>query len=232
MASDYQTKAGSYVNAGATSLLKNVYTWMCMALAITGLVSLFTASSAVMINFLFSSKFVFFGCLLVEFGVVAYLVSRVEKMSFSTAMFWFVLYSVLNGLTLSVIFLVYTATSIAGTFFISAGMFGAMSIFGYVTKKDLSSWGSMLTMLLIGLVIALVVNMFLNSSTFNLIISIVGVVVFTLLTAYDTQKIKNILSGAEADEHSKKLALIGSLSLYLDFINLFLYLLRFLGNRR
>ncbi|MDE7356561.1 MAG: Bax inhibitor-1/YccA family protein [Rikenellaceae bacterium] len=232
MASDYQTKAGSYVNAGATSLLKNVYTWMCMALAITGLVSLFTASSAVMINFLFSSKFVFFGCLLVEFGVVVYLVSRVENMSFSAAMFWFVLYSVLNGLTLSVIFLVYTATSIAGTFFISAGMFGAMSIFGYVTKKDLSSWGSMLTMLLIGLVIALVVNMFLNSSTFNLIISIVGVVVFTLLTAYDTQKIKNILSGAEADEHSKKLALIGSLSLYLDFINLFLYLLRFLGNRR
>ncbi len=183
-------------------------------------------------NFLFSSRFVFFGCLIVEFAVVAYLVSRVEKMSFSTAMFWFVLYSVLNGLTLSVIFIVYTATSIAGTFFISAGMFGAMSIFGYVTKKDLSSWGSILTMLLIGLVIALVVNIFLKSTTFNWIISIVGVIVFTLLTAYDTQKIKNILSGAEADEHSKKVALIGSLALYLDFINLFLYLLRLLGNRR
>ncbi len=232
MASDYQTKVGGYADAGATSLIKNVYTWMCMALAITGLVSLFAASSEVIMNFLFSSRFVFFGCLIVEFAVVAYLVSRVEKMSFSTAMFWFVLYSVLNGLTLSVIFIVYTATSIAGTFFISAGMFGAMSIFGYVTKKDLSSWGSILTMLLIGLVIALVVNIFLKSTTFNWIISIVGVIVFTLLTAYDTQKIKNILSGAEADEHSKKVALIGSLALYLDFINLFLYLLRLLGNRR
>lgn len=232
MSFDYQTNAGNYAVADSTALIRKVYAWMCMALAITGVTALFTASTPFMLNLIFSYQAVFFVMLLVEFGIVVYLVSRINKMSFSSAMGAFVVYSVINGLTLSVIFLAYTASSVAGTFFITAGMFGAMSLIGYTTKKDLSSWGSIFMMLLVGLIIASLVNMFLKSDTMSWIISIVGVIVFTGLTAYDTQKIKNMLHGAEVGEQTKKVALLGALSLYLDFVNLFLYLLRFLGNRR
>ncbi len=232
MSFDYQTNVDSYAVADSTALIRKVYAWMCMALAITGLTAVFTASTPFMLNLIFSYQAVFFVMLLLELGIVVFLVSRINKMSFSAAMGWFIAYSVINGLTLSVIFLAYTASSVAGTFFITAGMFGAMSLIGYTTKKDLSSWGNIFMMLLVGLIIASLVNIFLKSDTMGWIISIVGVIVFTGLTAYDTQKIKRMLNGAQTSEQTKKVALLGALSLYLDFVNLFLYLLRFLGNRR
>lgn len=156
------------------------------------------------------------------------------KMSFSTAGIMFALYSVLNGVTMSFIFIAYTSTSIATAFFVTAGMFAAMSFIGFVTKKDLSSFGSFFTMALIGLIIASVVNIFLNSSVMYWIITYVGVLLFVGLTAYDTQKIKQMLIeyGDEVNDSTQKLALIGSLSLYLDFINLFLYILRLFGNNK
>ena len=232
MSFDYQTNVDSYAVADSTALIRKVYAWMCMALAITGLTAVFTASTPFMLNLIFSYQAVFFVMLLLELGIVVFLVSRINKMSFSAAMGWFIAYSVINGLTLSVIFLAYTASTVAGTFFITAGMFGAMSLIGYTTKKDLSSWGNIFMMLLVGLIIASLVNIFLKSDTMGWIISIVGVIVFTGLTAYDTQKIKRMLNGAQTSEQTKKVALLGALSLYLDFVNLFLYLLRFLGNRR
>ena len=156
------------------------------------------------------------------------------KMSFSTAGIMFALYSVLNGVTMAFIFIAYTSTSIATAFFVTAGMFAAMSFIGFVTKKDLSSFGSFFTMALIGLIIASVVNIFLNSSVMYWIITYVGVLLFVGLTAYDTQKIKQMLIeyGDEVNDSTQKLALIGSLSLYLDFINLFLYILRLFGNNK
>lgn len=236
MALDYQTEVGEYTTTttavDTSALIKKVYAWMCLALAVTGLVSLFTASSEMMLNFVFGSRYMFYVLIFGELGVVIYLSARIAKMSFSSAMMWFIIYSVLNGLTLSVIFLAFTAASIAGTFFITAGMFGAMSLIGYTTKKDLTKVGSFLMMLLIGLIIATFVNLFLNSNALSWIISLVGVVVFTGLTAFDTQKVKQLLSMAQTDEVGKKIALMGALTLYLDFINLFLYLLRFLGNRK
>lgn len=155
-------------------------------------------------------------------------------MSFFTSSLLFTIYSILNGVTLSSIFIVYTMTSIAATFFITAGMFGAMALWGYFTKKDLSKWGSIFFMLLIGLILATVVNLFLRSGAMGFIISIVGVIIFTGLTAFDVNKIKQMLAqtqGFEEGDVVRKVALMGALTLYLDFINLFLYLLRFFGRR-
>lgn len=236
MALDYQTEVGEYTTTttavDTSALIKKVYAWMCLALAVTGLVSLFTASSETMLNFMYGSIYMFYLLIFVELGVVVYLGARINKLSFSSAMMWFIIYSVLNGLTLSFIFLSFTAASIAGTFFITAGMFGAMSLIGYTTKKDLTKVGSFLMMALTGLIIAIMVNLFLRSDALSWIISLVGVIVFTGLTAYDTQRVKQYLSIAQTDEDGKKIALIGALILYLDFINLFLYLLRFLGNKK
>ena len=145
---------------------------------------------------------------------------------------WFIIFAILNGVTLSAIFLIYTLTSIAQTFFVTAGTFAAMAIVGSTTKKDLTQIGGILFMALIGLIIAVIVNVFLHSSMFNLIVSGIGVLIFTGLTAWDAQKIKEMVKQApDANESAQKIALLGSLSLYLDFINLFLYLLRFLGRR-
>ena len=161
------------------------------------------------------------------------LVANIMRMSFLTATLAFIAYSVLNGATLSVIFLVYDLGSIGTTFLVTAGMFGAMSIYGYITGRDLSSWGNLLTMALVGVIIASLVNLFLKSDALMWIITYVGILLFVGLTAYDTQQIKRMIySDAEVDETMQKFALIGALSLYLDFINLFLYLLRLLGNRR
>ena len=163
-----------------------------------------------------------------------YVSARIDRLSLSTATLLFILYSVLNGATLSIIFLAYTMTSIASVFFITAGTFAAMSLVGYFTKKDLSGLGRILFMALIGLIIATLVNVFLiKSGGFSLIVSYVGVLIFVGLTAYDTQRIKNML--VEADDVSaeaQKIALMGALALYLDFINLFLYLLRIFGGNR
>jgi uncharacterized protein len=210
-----------------------VYGWMSLALFITGLVAIWAASSPDLINLIISTKIVFFILIIAEFGMVAYLVGWIQKMSAQTATLVFILYSILNGLTFSVIFLLYTADSIASTFFITAGTFAVMSAYGYFTKTDLTSMGNILIMGLIGLVIASVVNMFFQNETLYWITTYAGVLIFTGLIAYDTQKIKKLnVIGNEGTDEDKKEAIIGALTLYLDFINLFLMLLRLFGRRK
>lgn len=215
------------------ALIRKVYTWMAMALAITGITAYGVAISPNLINFVFGSKAIFFGLIIAELAMVILLSARLHKLSLTTATLMFITFSVLNGVTLSSIFLIYTASSIATTFFICAGTFAAMSAYGAFTKTDLSSIGKLLFMALIGLIIATVVNLFVHSTGLDLIISYAGVLIFVGLTAWDTQKIKLMLADADyMDEGAQKIALIGALSLYLDFINLFLYLLRIFGARR
>lgn len=215
------------------ALLKKVYTWMALALAITGITAYGVASSPNLIAAIVSNQPLFWGLMIGELALVFILSARLQKMSLTTATLMFVAYSVLNGITMSFLFLAFTMESIASTFFICAGTFAAMSVYGAVTKRDLSKMGSILFMALIGLIIASVVNIFLHSSGLMMVISYVGVLVFVGLTAWDTQKIKAMLSNMdEYDETSQKFALIGALELYLDFINLFIYLLRILGNNR
>lgn len=215
----------------AAQFMTKVYSWMTLALTITGIVALYVASSEQLLSIIFGTKFMFMGLIIAQLGVVWYLSARVSKLSNTTAIIMFVLYSVLSGLTLSSIFIVYTASSIASTFFITAGTFAVMSLAGYFTTKDLSGFGSIMMMGLIGVLIATVVNYFLQSSTLNYIISYVGVMVFVGLTAYDTQKLKLMASQLD-DEQAKKASIMGALTLYLDFINLFLFLLRIVGGRK
>lgn len=217
-----------------SKLMRSVYLWMTFALIITGLTAATVAFSPAMLSMLFSSKITFYGLIIAELAVVIILSARIQKLSFTTATLMFILYSILTGATLSVIFLAYQLDSIVTTFFVTAGTFGSMTLIGYTTKKDLSKMGTYLLMTLIGLVIATLVNMFLANSTLDWIITYVGVLLFIGLTAYDTQKIKQMLReyGTEINENSQKMALMGSLTLYLDFINLFLYLLKILGNRK
>lgn len=204
-----------------------------MALAITGITAYGVSVSPNLLNLIFGSKMAFFGLIIAELAVVIILSSRLHKLSLTSATLMFVGYSVLNGVTLASIFLVYTMSSIASTFFICAATFAVMSAYGALTKTDLSSMGKLMFMVLIGLIIATVVNLFVASSGLDLIISYVGVLVFVGLTAWDTQKIKAMLSEADyMDESAQKIALIGALSLYLDFVNLFLYLLRIFGARK
>lgn len=215
------------------ALLKKVYTWMALALAITGITAYGVASSPNLIAAIVSNQPLFWGLMIGELALVFILSARLQKMSLTTATLMFVAYSVLNGVTMSFLFLAFTMESIASTFFICAATFAAMSVYGAVTKRDLSKMGSILFMALIGLIIASVVNIFLHSSGLMMVISYIGVLVFVGLTAWDTQKIKAMLSNMdEYDETSQKFALIGALELYLDFINLFIYLLRILGNNR
>lgn len=217
-------------NITATFMSK-VYSWMTLALAITGFIAMYVASSEEILQFIFGTKYMFMGLIIAELGVVWFLSARVAKLSYSTAIAMFILYSCLSGLTLSVVFIVYTASSIASTFFITAGTFAVMSLAGFFTKKDLSGFGSIMMMGLVGVLIASVVNYFLKSEALNYLISYIGVMVFVGLTAYDTQKIKLMASQVEG-EQAKKASIMGALTLYLDFVNLFLYLLRILGNRK
>lgn len=213
--------------------ITKVYGWMSFALAITGAVSFLTAGSPYLLNFIFGSRFVFFGLIIGELALVFAISALINKLTPVTAMFMFLLYSVVNGLTLSVIFLVYTSASIATTFFITAGTFGVMSAYGYFTKTDLTKIGNILFMALVGLVIASIVNIFLKSPMLYWIVTFAGIIIFVGLTAYDTQKIKNIGAGmTEGSDEEKKGAIMGALTLYLDFINLFLMLLRLFGRRR
>lgn len=215
------------------SLMKSVYMWMTLALGITGVVALYVAQSADLLYTLFSNSILFWGLIIAEFVLVMVISARLLKMSFTTALMLFMLYSVINGLTLSVIFALYTKASVASTFFVTAGTFGIMSLIGYFTKKDLSKFGGILFMLLIGLVIATLVNIFWANDTLYWITTYAGVLIFVGLTVYDTNKIKRMLESTYGeDEITQKLALMGALTLYLDFINLFLYLLRILGDRR
>lgn len=224
----------SYERSAQLSLFRQVYLWMAMALAITGVMALLVADSPTLLSLIFSSKLTFFGLIIAELALVWYLSARIERISFTTATFMFIVYSLLNGAMLSSIFLLYTTSSIASTFFVTAGTFGVMCVYGYVTRRDLTSIGNICLMAVIGLIIAGLVNIFLQSSLMSLIISGIGVLIFVGLTAYDSQKIKRMLlaEDVEVNDSTRKLALLGSLTLYLDFINLFLYLLRFLGDRR
>jgi FtsH-binding integral membrane protein len=219
----------------STIFLAKVFNWMAIGLGLTGLAAFLTVNSQAALQFVFGNKMVFYGLIFGELGLVFYLSARIERISAQAATGLFIAYSILNGVTLSAILLLYTMTSVAATFFVTAGMFGAMSVYGFVTKKDLSSWGSFLFMGLIGIIIASVVNIFLGSSMMSWVISGIGVIIFTGLTAYDVQQItrmgaQGIMDGGEAV--IRKGAIMGALKLYLDFINLFLMLLRFMGDRR
>ncbi|WP_337395676.1 Bax inhibitor-1/YccA family protein [Prevotella sp.] len=215
------------------ALMRKVFVWMTLALAITGLTAYGVATSPAILSLIFSSKVTFFGLIIAEFALVFAISGAINRLSLSTATMLFILYSVINGATLSSIFFAFSVATISKVFFITAGTFGAMALVGYTTKTDLTSMGKLLFMALLGIIIASVVNMFVASSGLDLILSYVGVLVFVGLTAYDTQKIKQMCQTApDAGESAQKLALIGALSLYLDFINLFLYLLRIFGNNR
>ena len=216
------------------SFVRSVYNWMAIGLGLTGFVAYYVANSPSLLNIILGNQIVFWGLIIGELALVFTLSARVAKMQASTATALFVLYAVLNGATLSVIFLAYTKSSIASTFFVCAGTFVSASIYGWVTKKDLTSFGSFLFMGLIGIIIASVVNIFLKSSGMAMIISYVGVFIFVGLTVYDTQRLKNMALTQPADADGsvvRKGAILGALSLYLDFINLFLMLLRIMGNR-
>lgn len=215
------------------ALMRKVFVWMTLALAITGLTAYGVATSPTILSLIFSSKVTFFGLIIAEFALVFAISGAINRLSLSTATMLFILYSVINGATLSTIFFAFSVATIGKVFFITAGTFGAMALVGYTTKTDLTSMGKLLFMALLGIIIASVVNIFVGSSGLDLILSYVGVLVFVGLTAYDTQKIKQMCQAApDAGESAQKLALIGALSLYLDFINLFLYLLRIFGNNR
>ena len=228
---------GEVIDFPATfaKVMRNVYGWMSCGLLMTALTAMVVAGQPDIIYAIATSKLLMWGLFGAEIGLVLWLTARINTMSSLTAGLMFAAYAILNGITMSFIFLAYTMESIASTFFITAGTFAAMSAVGYFTKKDLSGVGRVLTMLLIGLIIATLVNFFVASSGFALVLNYIGLFIFVGLTAYDTQKIKNLVHEASMygdEEQTTKLALMGSLTLYLDFINLFLYLLRFMGNRK
>jgi hypothetical protein len=210
-----------------------VYGWMCLALVITGFVAWYTAKYTDLLDFILSTRWMFFALIILQIVSVLVLVSQINRMSAQVATFVFLLYSLLFGLTLSMIFHVYTEESIALTFFVTAGTFGIMSAWGYTTKTDLTKWGNLLLMGLVALVLTSLINYFLKSTTLYWITTGVGVLIFVGLTAYDTQKIKNLnIIGNEGSDEDHKEAIMGALTLYLDFINLFLYLLRIFGRRK
>lgn len=213
--------------------LTKVYNWMALALVLTGIVAYITATTPGMIGAIAGSKLLFYGLIIGELLLVVYLTSAIRRMSQKMAITAFLVYSVLNGLTLSIIFLVYTSSSISTTFFVTAGTFAAMSFYGYTTKKDLTSIGNLAFMALIGIILASIVNFFMKSEMLYWIVTYLGVAIFVGLTAYDTQKLKEIGSrGFTSEENMEKMSIMGALTLYLDFINLFLFLLRILGDRK
>lgn len=221
------------MSAAFPALMRNVYTWMALALVITGFTAYGIANSPGMLIEIATNKMLFFGLIIAELALVIGLSAAINRLSLTVATLMFVIYSVINGATLSLIFALYTMSSISSVFFITAGTFAVMAFIGYTTKTDLSSMGKFLFMALIGIIIASVVNIFLKSTGLELIVSYVGVLVFVGLTAYDTQKIKKMLwEAGDTGETAQKIALLGALSLYLDFVNLFLHLLRIMGDRK
>ena len=216
------------------SFIRSVYNWMSIGLFITAIVSLYTVNNQPLMQAIMN-RGLFIFLVIAELGLVFFLIGRISKMQATTATGFFILYSALNGLTLAPIFLIYTSSSIVSTFFVCALTFAACSVYGMVTKKDLTSMGNFMMMGLFGIIIASVVNMFVRSSGMSLIISYVGVIVFVGLTVYDTQKLKKMALSQPSDIGNsaiRKGAIIGALTLYLDFINLFLMLLRIMGDRK
>ena len=219
-------------SAALPVLMRKVYIWMTLALVITGFTAYAVAATPNLQQLVFANTWVLWGLIIAEVGLVIAINAAINKLSLAMATLLFILYSVINGATLSVIFVAYSIGTISKVFFITAGTFAVMAFIGYVTKTDLSKMGKILFMALIGIIIATVVNIFVKSSGLDMILSYVGVLVFVGLTAYDTQKIKQMLwQAGNVSETSQKVALLGALSLYLDFINLFLYLLRLFGRR-
>ena len=213
-------------------LMRKVYVWMTLALVITGATAYGVATSPGILTALYSNQLLFWGLVIAEFALVFGISGAINRLSLATATLMFILYSVINGALLSSIFVIYTMSSIASVFFITAGTFAVMALIGYTTKTDLTSMGKILFMALIGIIIATVVNIFLKSSGLEMIVSYLGVLIFVGLTAYDSQKIKRLLQMApDASEGAQKIALLGALTLYLDFVNLFIYLLRIFGRR-
>lgn len=214
-------------------LMRKVYLWMAFALVITAFTAYYVASNETILSAIFNNQAIFWGLIIAELVLVFSVTAAINKLSLTVATLLFVLYSVINGATLSFLLMIYTASSVVSVFFITAGTFAAMAAYGYFTKTDLSSWGKYLIMALIGLIIASIVNIFTQSSGLQLILNYAGVLIFVGLTAYDTQKIKvMLLQATDAGEGAQKIALMGALSLYLDFINLFIHLQRILGERR
>ena len=238
----FENNSGAYVSPNeayttrfaVSAILKNVYLWMTMALVISGLTAMLVVGNAELVQTIYAGRGTLLVLFLVQFGLIWLISARIGTMSFITATLLYIAYSIVTGVTLSSIFLLFTTGSIASVFFITAGTFAALSIYGFVTKKDLSTWRSYLIMGLIGLIVASIVNWFLASEMMYWIISYVGVAIFIGLTAYDTQKIKQLAYAChmEDEETRNKVALLGAITLYLDFINLFLYILRIFGKRK
>ncbi|WP_024209510.1 Bax inhibitor-1/YccA family protein [Escherichia coli] len=220
--------------AGLQTYMAQVYGWMTVGLLLTAFVAWYAANSAAVMELLFTNRVFLIGLIIAQLALVIVLSAMIQKLSAGVTTMLFMLYSALTGLTLSSIFIVYTAASIASTFVVTAGMFGAMSLYGYTTKRDLSGFGNMLFMALIGIVLASLVNFWLKSEALMWAVTYIGVIVFVGLTAYDTQKLKNMGEQIDTRDTSnlRKYSILGALTLYLDFINLFLMLLRIFGTRR
>ncbi|MBK7958997.1 MAG: Bax inhibitor-1/YccA family protein [Bacteroidetes bacterium] len=215
------------------NFISKVYAWMSAALVITGLTAYYVAGQPSIVETIFSNKIYYYGLFFATLGIVFVFNAMINRMSVALAGGIFITYSVLMGIMLSSIFLIYTSSSIASCFFITAGTFMGMSAFGYYTKRDLTAMGNLLYMALLGIIIASVVNIFLHSTMLYWITTYIGVIIFVGLIAYDTQKIKDMNDSVPAgSDAQKKLAMIGAMSLYLDFINLFLYILRIFGGRK
>lgn len=215
------------------TFMQRVYIWMAGGLALTGFIAYYTAQSPTLMPLIAKNPWIFYGMIIAELGIVIAMSAMINRLSATTAGAMYVVYAALTGFVFSTLFLIYTAESIYQVFFITAGMFGGMSIYGFVTKRDLTGWGSFLMMGLFGIIITMVVNIFLRSPAVSYAISILGVFIFLGLTAYDTQKLKNLaLRDPKMALGSEKPAIYGALTLYLDFINLFLMLLRLFGRRR
>ena len=228
-----QTQGQGYAVSSVSVFMQQVYLWMTVALSITALAAYYVASTPALVNMFFSNMVMQIVLIVAVFGLVMFISARIHTLSAGAATGFFMLYAALMGIMLAPIFLVYTSSSITSTFLISAGMFGGMSIFGAVTKRDLTGMGSFLMMGLWGIILASIVNIFLQNTMMDFVISVVGVIVFAGLTAYDTQKIREMGENAPIDDSTaiRRGAILGALTLYLDFVNLFLMLLRLLGNR-
>lgn len=221
-------------NSAVQPFMAQVYGWMTCGLLLTAFVAWYASRTPMLLQFIFSSQITFFGLIIAQLALVFVISGMINRLSGAVATSLFMLYSALTGLTLASIFIVYTASSIASTFVVTAGMFGAMTLYGYTTKRDLSSFGNLLFMALIGIVLASLVNIWLKSTALMWAVTYIGVLLFVGLTAYDTQKLKNMGAqlSLENKDQFRKYSIIGALSLYLDFINMFLMLLRIFGNRR
>jgi FtsH-binding integral membrane protein len=222
---------GYAVAERVNGFLRGVYGWMCAGLAITAITAWLVAGTPAVVYALAGSRLMFWGVIIAQFGIVLALSARVQQLAPGTASLLFVVYSILTGVTLSFVLLAFTGESVATTFLVSAGMFGALAMYGTTTRRDLTGWGSFLFMGLMGVVLASLVGLFWHNDALQFVISFIGVIVFTGLTAYDAQRLK-VMALSMPEGGTGAYQIVGALALYLDFINLFLFLLRFMGNRR